>query len=657
LPARRSRGAGRPRRRRRPASVLLLAALLAGAGLIWLAPAAGAHALLESSDPAGGSTVARAPDSVTLTFTEDPEPGLTEVEVLDPSGTVVSSGPASVLEDRPATVRVPLGDVSEGVYTVTWRVVSRVDGHTTAGAFAFGVGVAPTGRPQVEVPETPPASPLEMAGRWLFLGGLGILIGTAWVGVLAFPGPPRHVVVAARMAWAASVLGLLCLGAGQMLSTGAGPVLFLGSSVGRAVLFRGAFLLVAGGAVLSRRARVGLVVAGTAAALALLVHVVSGHANAYGAFRPAKVAAQWVHIVAAGVWLGGLLALLLGVRGEPSDLKARAVRRFSSVAVVALFVVFATGVVRSLTEVPSWGALVSTLYGALVLVKLGLLAGLLGLGAVNRYRNVRRADRSLSGLRRISRTELILAAAALAAAAVMASVAPRPQEETVAAEPQGIVASGTDFARTVQVNLRANPGSAGVNEFTVRVTRPASGEAVEAERVALEFIYFGEADVGRSVLELERAGPGTFRAEGANLSIAGLWRIDVVVQEADDSVEIPLQLGTRCGATPIPGDPTLWNVQTPEGTAQGYVDPGVPGQNEVHITFFGRDGTEMDVGRVAMTASPEGGDSMMLDPRRLGPGHFVAGVELGEGIWRFDASGSAGEGAALSACFEQRIGE
>jgi nitrogen fixation protein FixH len=58
---------------------------------------------------------------------------------------------------------------------------------------------------------------------------------------------------------------------------------------------------------------------------------------------------------------------------------------------------------------------------------------------------------------------------------------------------------------------------------------------------------------------------------------------------------------------------------------------------------------------VAITASSEGGDSMSLDPRRLGPGHFVAGVDLAEGAWRFDVTGSAGKGTPLSACFEQRI--
>ena len=36
-----------------------------------------------------------------------------------------------------------LRPLTRGVYTVVWRAVSRIDGHPTAGAFSFGVGVIP----------------------------------------------------------------------------------------------------------------------------------------------------------------------------------------------------------------------------------------------------------------------------------------------------------------------------------------------------------------------------------------------------------------------------------------------------------------------------------------------------------------------------------
>ena len=82
-----------------------------------------------------------------------------------------------------------------------------------------------------------------------------------------------------------------------------------------------------------------------------------------------RAGGQWSHIVAAGVWLGGLAALLLGMRGAPSADKAAAVRRFSRFAAVALAVVVVTGVGRSVHALSSWDALVSSGYGQAILVK------------------------------------------------------------------------------------------------------------------------------------------------------------------------------------------------------------------------------------------------------------------------------------------------
>jgi copper transport protein len=650
--------AGRLLRRRGARAAFL--ALLAGAGVLALGLPASAHAVLDSATPADGGSVHEAPEVVSLTFTEEPEPNLMEVQVLDAGGDVVSTGPASVVAGKPDTLEVPLGDVGEGVYTVTWRVVSRVDGHTTAGAFAFGVGVEPgeaAVRASVRGHESPPPSPWEIAGRWLLFVGAGLLVGVAWTASLAFQEPPRGVRGLAAGAWGASMVGVVSLGIGQAVATGAGLGAFLGSSVGRAVVLRAVAVAMAGGALVATRrwVRTGLVVAGLAGAVALLVHVATGHANARSDLRGGMVAAQWVHVMAGGVWLGGLAAVLVGVRGEPSDRKSRAVRRFSTVAGVALFVVLGTGVVRSIKEVPSWDALFSSLYGRLVLVKAGLLVALGGLGAVNRYRNVRRAGRSLTGLRRVSRAELALAASVLAAAAVMASVPPPEAHPALAAEHAGIEATGTDFARTVRVRLRVTPGGAGRNAFEVRATNPRTGQPIGADRVELGFTFLGPGDVGASVLELRPAGPGTYRAEGANLSLAGPWEVDVVVQRPTDSVEIGLRVGTLCRAHPTGTDPTLWTADTSAGTVQGYLDPAVPGSSEVHATFFDQAGRELPATNPEIVATGPGGEGSILDPRRLGPGHFVASVDLEAGRWRFDFSATADDGALLSGCFEETI--
>jgi methionine-rich copper-binding protein CopC len=62
---------------------LIVGVLLAGLWLLTSGAAAQADAVLRSSDPADGASVARAPRQVTLTFTDRPEPRLSTVQVLD----------------------------------------------------------------------------------------------------------------------------------------------------------------------------------------------------------------------------------------------------------------------------------------------------------------------------------------------------------------------------------------------------------------------------------------------------------------------------------------------------------------------------------------------------------------------------------------------
>src|SRR4051794_5376778 len=108
-----------------------------------MARPAAAHALLDHSNPAAGSEVATSPQQLTLHFTEPPDPGLLAVHVLDSGGNSVESSPTKIDPADPKGVLVPVPNLANGTYTVTWRTTSAADGHTTAGSFAFGVGQPP----------------------------------------------------------------------------------------------------------------------------------------------------------------------------------------------------------------------------------------------------------------------------------------------------------------------------------------------------------------------------------------------------------------------------------------------------------------------------------------------------------------------------------
>ena len=79
-----------------------------------------------------------APKVVEITFGETPDPTLSTITVVNSSGASVDAGPTVVVPGHPLELEVPLKAIGNGVYTVTWKTVSEIDGHLATGAYAFG---------------------------------------------------------------------------------------------------------------------------------------------------------------------------------------------------------------------------------------------------------------------------------------------------------------------------------------------------------------------------------------------------------------------------------------------------------------------------------------------------------------------------------------
>jgi len=551
-----------------------LALLVAVAGLWLLAtgPAAAAHGSLLSSEPAGGSSLERAPAAVTLRFSERPDPDLSTVRVLDSGGRVVAGGSARPVAGRPLELRVPTAGLAAGGYTVSWRIVSAVDGHRTDGVFGFGVGPAGAPRPpasqavaEVRTGSTP--GPVAVAGRWAWYWGLALLVGAAATGLLVFggrlPGRPGPLLWLA-LAAAAGGLAAMCATARAEAGVRLGDL--LGSTTGRWLLGRAAMLVWAGAAVwwlLARRRAGGrlpappatrspLLTLGLAGGAGMLVHALAGHAAAPSALRPLNLLAQWAHLAAVGVWIGGLVWLLAALRaGGGAGPTRAAVVRFSRLAGAGLAVVVVTGVARSAEEVGGWGRLADSGFGRALDLKLVLFAGLVALGARNRYRLVPpiRAGRgdalAAARLGRSVRAELGLAAAVLAAAALLSQLAPglpggaaRPRP---AATPV-LEASGADWATTVRVTLTVTPGAAGPNRFTATVADFDTGTVLAVDRVELAGTPLDHPDLGTARLELAQAPDGRWLGQGRLLSLAGRWDLTTTIQRPTGGVTVPLAL-------------------------------------------------------------------------------------------------------------------
>jgi methionine-rich copper-binding protein CopC len=115
------------------AASVALAAMLSIPAPLW------AHAFLDHSDPAVGSTVPTSPAFMHLWFTQEVEPAFSWVTVTDGSGATVNDGPAAIDPSDASELDVKLKPLAPGTYTVKWHVLS-VDTHTTEGDFNFQVG-------------------------------------------------------------------------------------------------------------------------------------------------------------------------------------------------------------------------------------------------------------------------------------------------------------------------------------------------------------------------------------------------------------------------------------------------------------------------------------------------------------------------------------
>ncbi len=637
------------------------AALVALAVVIGLAlgPAqvAEAHGVLRASDPGAGAVVDQSPAAITLSFTEAPELGFSSVKVLDGTGRSFGAGALQPVAGDPETLVQPLQTLPKGVYTVSWRIVSRVDGHLTAGSFAFGVQtpVTPDATAAAEGASLPGnRSVSAVGGRVLLYAGLACLLGTAWVGALLFRERRPGLVVLLGAGWVAAAVGVFAVGLAQRSTTGASLGVFLQSHLGRSVLWRlDGLVVAAGGVALAvgwRRWRPGLALVAAGTLGTIVAHVESGHA---AAASPAWLAIglQAVHVVAMAVWLGGLAALLAGFGRGQDPAAERAARTFSAVAVAAVGALAVTGVLRAINEVDGWGPLVDSTYGRLVLVKALLLVAIAGLGAVNRYRHVPAAGRSLTGLRRVGTAEVAVAVVVFVLTGFLTTSAP---PATAKVTESAVTVTTSDFGTTVRVRLTASPGQAGQNRFTLRLTDYDTGEPVAATRVTARFALPADSRVSPSTLDLPATSAGTYAATGTNLTLPGRWRVTLVVERGADSLELGVDLVTRTPpglVTVTPGQPTIYSVALGQGrTVQVYADPEAPGPTELHATFFSAAGAEEPVDGATVTT-----DGATTTPRRLGPGHFVAAVDAPAGAWAVEVTGITPGGDYLYAPFTLEI--
>jgi copper transport protein len=401
-----------------------------------------AHASLVRVSPSFKERLAASPREVILRFDQNVTALPGSVAVLAPDGKNLVTSVRAVPAKRAIVAHLPV--LPRGPYTVRWHAMSN-DGHVVSGVYTFGVRVpAPLVTDAVGA-QGPTRT--EHLVRWAYFLALALAVGGLGFRLLVVRGPlpPRSErrfywvtgigVVAVLEAGIAAFLlraeDALQLPFGRFLYGDLSPIsggtrfgvafitmelgfaavaalLFLAWLTDRHVLLWPAFVL-------------GL---GFASGLSL-----SGHSAADAGHSWLSELADWVHLSAATLWVGGLVQLAVVVWPAAPELRRVAFLRFSRLATVLVALLLVAGTYLSILRLPQVRDLWATGYGHVLLVKLSLVALALAWGAVHHFVAVPRIERDgvLGKLSRSMVGESAVAMAVLLVAAVLVDSKPPAQ--------------------------------------------------------------------------------------------------------------------------------------------------------------------------------------------------------------------------------------
>jgi copper transport protein len=291
-------------------------------------------------------------------------------------------------------------------------------------------------------------------------------------------------------------------------------------------------------ALTTRPRRAVFALLGIGALYLAITPALAGHASIespVAVFFPSDV----LHVLAGSVWVGGIACLLVALPGatrrleggERSRLLLAMLVRFSPIALGAVVVIAVTGVIQAYIDVRSFHGLLHTTYGALIIVKVVLLACLIGFGWVNRERVIPALQRlvgegqSPGGIgtfaRRTMRGEFALMLCVFGVTAALISYAP-PID--AAAGPFSVNTS----IGSAELEMTVEPAKVGLNTIHLYLIDAKTGSQFTATKELTATAKLPSKGIGPLVLKPIVAGPGHYILNSAVLSPGGTWDIEIV---------------------------------------------------------------------------------------------------------------------------------
>lgn len=527
-------------------------------------PAAYAHPLIVDSNPKASTNVGAGLTQIRIDFSETVDLDFSYIKIFDNNGNQIDEKNTRYLQpDDESTLVVTTPPLQDGVYTVSTKVLSKIDGHLVPYAFVFGVG-------DVELPP-PPQVTIEQeiyfpeaAARFPGIVGQVIVLGAVISSLLIWRGAQNKTWIRENLefqkfyhskfstitgialfaVFASNILMLaiqtirLQVSASDVIETSFGTIWII--RMGLSVVLLATWFLFENKTAASMKKQ--LLILGLSLALISTTTAI-GHGAA--SEQLSAIVIDYIHNLIAAVWIGGIIffgfVLLPAFTKLDNTKKELAsllmIPRFSSVIIASLGVVIITGPTLLWLLEDDIVLLSQSYYGLLIIGKIAIGSAMVALGGYNQFKIQKTAERSLNSnilvhqkLKRSLRTEAMLGIILLGVVALLTnSSLPASQgEETRSLIPDGF--STLAFSENSRFDVNITPLKSGTNKILVLASDP-QGNPFDDVEIKVK-VSNPQKNISPIEIPLARSGD---RYEGdMTFGFSGNWNVELDSQRKDN---------------------------------------------------------------------------------------------------------------------------
>jgi len=539
-------------------------------------PFVSAHPFTDETIPNLSSNAPTGTSKVIVYFSEPVELSFSTIKVLDNNGNQIDNKDTDYYQDEKSLI-VTTNPLEDGVYTVTTKVLSKVDGHLVPNAFLFAVGdvtIDPKlldNQNSVELIFFP-----EAGARFPGIVGQTIVLGVIMASLIIWGTQNKQLIkeelqqieiIHHQKFMSITGIGLMLIFISNILMIAVqtvrletSPIEAIQTNFGSIWLIRMVITIILLGIWfgldrkknLTKKSQIVMLIA----MLALIgTSSLIGHGAASGE-TPALIL-DYIHNLVAAVWIGGIFYFVFTLLPTLSQLKEinrekmslALIPRFSIAFVISIGIVIITGPILMWFLESDIGLITDSVYGQLIILKIVIAAIMISLGGFFQFRVQKNGERNFQSqkinvhrkLKRSLKVDAVLGIILLGVVALLTN-GTLPAGEIQNADAQEIIYGfkTVEFTENAKFDIQISPFSSGVNTILVKVSDFENNPIYDSNQIKVKIANpsknISPIEIPMQIIKDNDNIPVEFQGE-LTFGFSGEWQLEIESQRTENANE------------------------------------------------------------------------------------------------------------------------